>query len=158
MFRIDWQKDELYASRFPNVSSITGDRARHDPEGYCWFVGRTDDVIHTAGHLVGLLEVKSVPIDHSAVAQARVMGKADLVARKLVKALVSLKDGLEPWEELRHQIQESVMKGLSSAAARREMGFIPALPNPRSGEFMRRLLEANELGLPPGETSTMEGD
>jgi len=158
MFRTYWKKDELYQSRFKNGWYITGDRARRDEEGYYWFVGRTDDVINTAGHLVGPFEVESVLIEHPAVAEAGVIGKPDPIAMEVVKAFVSLKDGYYPSEELRHDIQKFVMKRLSSAAAPREIEFIPTLPKTRSGKIMRRLLKAKELGLPLGDTSTMEED
>jgi acetyl-CoA synthetase len=158
MFRTYWKKDELYQSRFKNGWYITGDRARKDEEGYYWFVGRTDDVINTAGHLVGPFEVESVLIEHPAVAEAGVIGKPDPIAMEVVKAFVSLKDGHTPSEELRRDIQKFVMKRLSSAAAPREIEFIPTLPKTRSGKIMRRLLKAKELGLPLGDTSTMEED
>jgi acetyl-CoA synthetase len=158
MFRTYWKKDELYQSRFKNGWYITGDRARRDEEGYYWFVGRTDDVINTAGHLVGPFEVESVLIEHPAVAEAGVIGKPDPIAMEVVKAFVSLKDGHDPSDELRHDIQKFVMKRLSSAAAPREIEFISTLPKTRSGKIMRRLLKAKELGLPLGDTSTMEED
>jgi len=158
MFRTYWKKDELYQSRFKNGWYITGDRARRDEEGYYWFVGRTDDVINTAGHLVGPFEVESILIEHPAVAEAGVIGKPDSIAMEVVKAFVSLKDGHAPSEELRHDIQRFVMKRLSSAAAPREIEFISTLPKTRSGKIMRRLLKAKELGLPLGDTSTMEED
>ncbi len=156
MFRTYWKKDELYHSRFKNGWYITGDKAKRDEEGYFWFVGRADDVINTAGHLVGPFEVESVLIEHPAVAEAGVIGKPDPIAMEVVKAFVSLKDGYVPSEELRHDIQKFVMKRLSSAAAPREIDFISSLPKTRSGKIMRRLLKARELGLPLGDTSTME--
>ncbi|MGZ3536237.1 MAG: AMP-binding enzyme, partial [Thermodesulfobacteriota bacterium] len=158
MFRTYWGKDELYQSRFKNGWYITGDRAKKDEEGYYWFVGRTDDVINTAGHLVGPFEVESVLIEHPAVAEAGVIGKPDPITMEVVKAFVSLKDGYDPSEELRHDIQKFVTKRLSSAAAPREIEFISTLPKTRSGKIMRRLLKAKELGLPLGDTSTMEED
>lgn len=158
MFRTYWRKDELYQSRFKNGWYITGDRAKRDEEGYFWFVGRADDVINTAGHLVGPFEVESVLIEHPAVAEAGVIGKPDPIAMEVVKAFVSLKDGHDPSEELRHDIQKFVMKRLSIAAAPREIEFIASLPKTRSGKIMRRLLKAKELGLPLGDTSTLEDD
>jgi acetyl-CoA synthetase len=158
MFRTYWKKDDLYQSRFQKGWYITGDRAKRDEEGYYWFVGRTDDVINTAGHLVGPFEVESVLIEHPAVAEAGVIGKPDPIAMEVVKAFVSLKDGFVQSEELRHDIQKFVMKRLSSAAAPREIEFISTLPKTRSGKIMRRLLKAKELGLPLGDTSTMEED
>jgi acetyl-CoA synthetase len=158
MFRTYWKKEEMYQSRFQNGWYITGDRAREDESGYFWFVGRTDDVINTAGHLVGPFEVESVLIEHPAVAEAGVIGKPDPLAMEVVKAFVSLKIGYEPTDELRLDISKFAMKRLASAAAPREIEFIDSLPKTRSGKIMRRLLKAKELGLPLGDTSTLEDD
>jgi len=158
MFRTYWGKEDYYQSRFKNGWYITGDKAKKDEEGYYWFVGRTDDVINTAGHLVGPFEVESVLIEHPAVAEAGVIGKPDKLAMEVVKAFVSLKTGYELSDELRHDIQKFVRKRLSSAAAPREIEFVPSLPKTRSGKIMRRLLKAKELGLPLGDTSTLEDD
>jgi acetyl-CoA synthetase len=158
MFRTYWKKEEMYESRFQNGWYITGDRAKKDEEDYFWFVGRTDDVINTAGHLVGPFEVESVLIEHPAVAEAGVIGKPDPLAMEVVKAFVSLKVGFEQTEDLILDIQKFAMKRLASAAAPREIEFIDSLPKTRSGKIMRRLLKAKELGLPLGDTSTLEDD
>ena len=158
MFRTYWGKEEMYQSRFKNSWYITGDKAKKDEEGYFYFVSRADDVINTAGHLVGPFEVESILIEHPAVAEAGVIGKPDKIAMEVVKAFVSLKEGCEPSEDLQHDIQKFVMKRLSSAAAPREIEFIDSLPKTRSGKIMRRLLKARELGLPEGDTSTLEDD
>ena len=96
MFKTYWGNEERYNSRFQNGWYITGDKARMDADGYFWFVGRADDVINTAGHLVGPFEVESALIEHPAVAEAGVIGKPDPIAMEIVKAFVSLKDGYEP--------------------------------------------------------------
>ena len=158
MFRTYWKKEDMYESRFQNGWYITGDRAKKDEAGYFWFVGRTDDVINTAGHLVGPFEVESVLIEHPAVAEAGVIGKPDPIAMEVVKAFVSLKIGIAPSEELLLDIQQFAMKRLASAAAPREIEFVDSLPKTRSGKIMRRLLKAKELGLPLGDTSTLEDD
>ncbi len=158
IFRTYWGKEELYQSRFKNGWYITGDRAWKDDEGYFHFLSRADDVINTAGHLVGPFEVESVLIEHPAVAEAGVIGKPDPIAMEVVKAFVSLKEGYEPDENLRDDIQKFVMRRLSMAAAPREIDFIDSLPKTRSGKIMRRILKAKELGLPLGDTSTLEDD
>ncbi|MFC1967934.1 acetate--CoA ligase [Chloroflexota bacterium] len=158
MFRTYWEKEELYQSRFKNGWYITGDRARKDDEGYFHFISRADDVINTAGHLVGPFEVESVLMEHPAVAEAGVIGKPDPIAMEVVKAFVSLKEGYEPREDLKDDIQRFAVKRLSMAAAPREIDFIDSLPKTRSGKIMRRLLKAKELGLPLGDTSTLEDD
>ena len=158
MFRTYWEKEELYQSRFKGGWYLSGDKAKKDDEGYFWFVGRADDVINTAGHLVGPFEVESVLIEHPAVAEAGVIGKPDPIAMEVIKAFVSLKEGFEASEELRRDIQKFVMKRLSSASSPREIEFLPSLPKTRSGKITRRLLKAKELGLPLGDTSTLEDD
>jgi acetyl-CoA synthetase len=158
MFRGYWEKEERYRSCFQDGWYITGDKARRDEDGYFTFVSRADDVINTAGHLVGPFEVESVLIEHPAVAEAGVIGKPDPLAMEVVKAFVSLRAGYEPTDELRSDIQKFVMKRLSMAASPREIDFIDSLPKTRSGKIMRRLLKARELGLPLGDTSTLEDD
>jgi acetyl-CoA synthetase len=156
MFRTYWHNEEMYNSKFKNGWYITGDRARMDEDGYFWFVGRSDDVINTAGHLVGPFEVESALIEHPAVAEAGVIGKPDPVAMEIVKAFVTLKDGYEPSDQLRRELLNFSRTKLGPGVAPREIDFIEVLPKTRSGKIMRRLLKARELGLPEGDTSTLE--
>jgi len=158
MFRTYWRNEEMYNSRFRNGWYITGDRARRDEDGYFWFIGRADDVINTAGHLVGPFEVESALIEHPAVAEAGVIGKPDPIAMEIVKAFVALKDGFEPTDQLRHELIGFARDKLGPGVAPREIDFVPTLPKTRSGKIMRRLLKARELGLPEGDTSTLEED
>ncbi len=158
MFRAYWRNQEMYDSKFKNGWYVTGDRARMDEDGYFWFVGRADDVINTAGHLVGPFEVESALIEHPAVAEAGVIGKPDPVAMEVVKAFVSLHEGSQPSDSLRNDIMGFVRQKLSAAVAPREIEFVDSLPKTRSGKIMRRLLKARELGLPEGDTSTLEED
>ena len=156
MFRTYWSDEERYNSRFKGEWYITGDRAKRDEDGYFWFVGRDDDVINTSGHLVGPFEVESALIEHPAVAEAGVIGKPDPIAMEIVKAFVSLKDGYQPSEQLRRELIGHARQRLGPGVAPREIDFIPSLPKTRSGKIMRRLLKARELGLPEGDTSTLE--
>ena len=158
MFQGYWGNQEMYDSKFKHGWYITGDRASRDGDGYFWFVGRTDDVINTAGHLVGPFEVESALIEHPAVSEAGVIGKPDPIAMEIVKAFVSLKDGHEPSEALRQELVRFSREKLAPAIAPREIEFLPSLPKTRSGKIMRRLLKARELGLPEGDTSTLEED
>jgi len=158
MFRTYWQDDERYDSRFRNGWYLSGDRAHRDEDGYFWFIGRADDVINTAGHLVGPFEVESALIEHPAVAEAGVIGKPDPVAMEIVKAFVALKDGFEANDQLRRELLGFARDKLGPGVAPREIDFIASLPKTRSGKIMRRLLKARELGLPEGDISTLEDD
>ncbi len=156
MFRTYWNKKTQYDSRFKNGWYFSGDRARRDSDGYFWFVGRADDVINTAGHLVGPFEVESALVEHPAVAEAGVIGVPDAERMEVIKAFVSLKKGFEPSDELKKEIASFVRHRLAAHAYPRHIDFVDSLPKTRSGKIMRRLLKARELGLPEGDTSTLE--
>jgi acetyl-CoA synthetase len=107
--------------------------------------------------MVGPFEVESALLEHPAVAEAGVIGKPDPLIGELVKAFVSLKPGYDPCEDLRVDLLGFGRKKLGSAVAPKEIEFIESLPKTRSGKIMRRLLKSHELGLPEGDTSTLEG-
>jgi len=157
MFRGYWGEPERYRRCFVGRWYLTGDLARRDADGYFWFVGRADDVIKTSGHLVGPFEVESVLMEHAAVAEAGVIGKPDPVAMEVVKAFVALRDGWEPTDELRRELLAFARVRLGAVVAPKEIEFTDSLPKNRAGKIMRRLLRAREVGLPEGDTSTMEG-
>jgi acetyl-CoA synthetase len=157
MFRGYLGDEERYRACFAGGWYLTGDLARRDADGYYWFVGRKDDVIKSAGHLIGPFEVESALLEHPAVAEAAAIGKPDPVALECVKAFVALKPGFTPSEELRMELLGHGRSRLGRAVAPKEIDFLPQLPRTRSGKIMRRLLKARELGLPEGDTSTLEG-
>jgi len=156
MFRGYLGQDERYRKCFEGDLYLTGDLARRDADGYFWFVGRADDVIKSAGHLIGPFEVESALMEHPAVAEAGVIGKPDPIVGESVKAFVSLKPGFEPTEALRRDLLGHARTRLGAATAPKEIAFLPSLPRTRSGKILRRLLKARELGLPEGDLSTLE--
>lgn len=158
MFRGYLHEEERYRKCFAGGWYLTGDLVRRDADGYFWFVGRADDIIKTAGHMVGPFEVESALMEHPAIAEAGVIGKPDATAGELVKAFVALKPGFEPTEELRLELMAFARKRLGSAVAPREIEFRPNLPKNRAGKIMRRFLKARELGLPEEDLSTLEAD
>jgi acetyl-CoA synthetase len=158
MFRGYLHDEERYQKCFIDGWYITGDLARRDADGYFWFIGRADDIIKTAGHMVGPFEVESALMEHPAVAEAGVIGKPEPTIGELVKAFVSLKPGYEPNDKLRLELLGFGRQRLGSAVAPKEIDFLDTLPRTRSGKIMRRLLKARELGLPVGDLSTLEED
>jgi acetyl-CoA synthetase len=158
MFRTYWGNKEIYDNKFKNGWYICGDRASMDNDGYFWFVGRDDDVINTAGHLVGPFEIESALIEHKAVAEAAAVGKPDPINMEVVKAFVALKRGFEPNDDLELEIMNFIRKKLSPLAMPQEIEFVPSLPKTRSGKIMRRLLRAQEWGEPIGDVSTLENE
>ncbi len=157
MFRGYLHEKERYQKCFVGDWYLTGDLARRDTEGYYWFIGRADDIIKTAGHMVGPFEVESSLMEHPAIGEAGVIGKPEPTIGELVKAFVVLKPGFTPSEELKLELIGFGRKRLGSAVAPKEIEFTDNLPKTRSGKIMRRLLKARELGLPIGDTSTLEG-
>ena len=156
MFRGYLNDEARYRKCFAGEWYLTGDLAKRDSDGYFWFVGRADDVIKSSGHLIGPFEVESALMEHPAVAEAGVIGKPDPMQYETVKAFVSLKQGFDPNEALRRELIGFARKRLGAAVAPKEIDFLPSLPRTRSGKIMRRLLKARELGLPEGDTSTLE--
>jgi acetyl-CoA synthetase len=156
MFRAYLNQEERYRKCFVDDLYLSGDLVKRDADGYFWFVGRADDVIKSAGHLIGPFEVENALTDHPAVAEAAVIGKPDPTVGELVKAFVTLKDGFTADETLRLEVLGHARKRLGAAVAPKEIEFVDALPHTRSGKIMRRLLKARELGLPEGDTSTVE--
>ena len=158
MFRGYLHEEERYRKCFAGGWYLTGDLARRDADGYFWFVGRADDVIKSSGHLIGPFEVESALMEHPAVAEVGVIGKPDPVAGEVVKAFVSLKMSYEPSDDLRRDLLGFARKRLGAVVAPKEIDFVVSVPKTRSGKIMRRLLKARELGLPEGDTSTLESE
>ncbi len=156
MFRGYLDQDERYRKCFSGDLYLSGDLVKRDADGYLWFVGRADDVIKASGHLIGPFEVENVLTDHPAVAEAAVIGKPDPTYGAVVKAFVTLKTGYTADDDLRRDLMGHARKRLGAAVAPKEIDFVDSLPHTRSGKIMRRLLKARELGLPEGDTSTVE--
>jgi acetyl-CoA synthetase len=156
MMRTYLDDEPRYRKAFTGAWYRTGDLAKRDADGWFWFVGRGDDIIKTAGHLIGPFEVESALMEHPAVAEAGVIGVPDPVAGEVVKAFVALRPGYEAGEPLRLELIGFARKSLGAAVAPRDIAFAADLPKTKSGKIMRRLLKARELGLPEGDLSTLE--
>jgi len=158
MMRAYLNEEERYRKCFMGGWYLTGDLAMRDDEGYYWFVGRADDVIKSAGHLIGPFEVETALMEHAAVAEVGVIGIPEPTAGEIVKAFVALKDGVQPSEALRKELLGHARARLGPAVAPKDIAFRQNLPKTRSGKIMRRLLKARELGLPEGDISTLESE
>ncbi|MAF39812.1 MAG: acetate--CoA ligase [Chloroflexi bacterium] len=135
---------------------LTGDVALRDADGYYMVVGRADDVLNVAGHRIGSAEVESALVSNAAVAEAAVIGIPDELRGEVIKAFVTLRMGQDPSEEIVAALKLHVREELGPIAVPAEIDFMPVLPKTRSGKIMRRLLKANELGLDPGDITTLE--
>ena len=158
MMRTYWNNNEKYREKFVNGWYLSGDKATIDSDGYFWFIGRDDDVINTAGHLVSPFEVESALLEHPAVGESAVVAKPDEVNMEVVKAFITLKPGFTASSDLELEIMNFIRKKLSSLAMPQEIEYMDNLPKTRSGKIMRRVLHAREWGEEIGDISTLEND
>ncbi len=156
MFRTYLDQPDRYRACFVDGWYCSGDLARRDEDGYFWFVGRGDDVIKTAGHLIGPFEVESAMNEHEAVVETGVIGKPDPTAGAIIKAFVVLHRNVETTDDLRRDLLAHGRRKLGAAVAPREIDIVDRLPHTRSGKIMRRVLKARELGEDEGDVSTLE--
>lgn len=156
MFVTYLNNESAYNSKFRNVWYYTGDTARRDSDGYYWFMGRSDDVINTAGHLISPFEVESALLEVEEVAESGVIGTPDELLFEKVVAFVHLHERYQPSKDLEIKIRLHVSNRASSIATPQEIIFCDSIPKNKSGKIMRRVLKARYLGEDPGDTSTLE--
>jgi acetyl-CoA synthetase len=158
MFRTIWGNRQRYLDYWATLPPYytAGDVATIDEDGYIAVLGRSDDVMNVAGHRIGTAEVESALVSHPAVAEAGVISKPDVIKGEVIKAFVTLKIGFDFSEELKKQLVDHVRKELGPIATPAELDFVTALPKTRSGKILRRVLKAREMGVDPGDLSTIE--
>ena len=159
MLRTIWGDDEryqkVYWSRWAKNIYFPGDGAKRDDDGYYWILGRVDDVLNVAGHRIGTMEVESALVDHSAVAEAAVVGRAHDLKGQALAAFVTLKEGKQGTDALREELKQHVSKKIGALARPDDILFSADLPKTRSGKIMRRLLKDIAEGRALGDTTTL---
>jgi len=131
---------ETYWSRFPGMY-LAGDGCRKDADGDFWLLGRIDDVMNVSGHRLSTIEVESALVDHPAVAEAAVIGRADPLTGEAIAAFVTLRDGYDGDEGLIADLRDHVAVRIGPIAKPKSIVLTPDLPKTRSGKIMRRLLK-----------------
>jgi acetyl-CoA synthetase len=147
---------DTYFSAFPGMY-FTGDGARRDEDGYYWITGRVDDVLIVSGHNLGTAELESALVLHDAVAEAAIVGYPHDIKGQGIYAYVTLKQGVEPSDELRKELVKLVRTEIGPIATPDIIQWAPGLPKTRSGKIMRRILRkiaANQMDS-LGDTSTL---
>jgi acetyl-CoA synthetase len=158
MMRMVHENEERYRKYWNTINSYytAGDLAVKDHDGYIMLLGRSDDLILVAGHNIGTAEVESALVSHKAVAEAAAIGKPEAVKGNIIKAFVILIEGYNPDERLTQELKYHVRQTLGPIAVPSELEYVTSLPKTRSGKIMRRLLKAQEMGIDPGDISTLE--
>ena len=145
MFLGYWNNQAATDAKITENWFRTGDIGYRDEDGFLWFVGRTDDVISSAGYRIGPGEIEDSIIRHPAVLQAAVIGKPDELRGQIVKAFVVLTKNHLPGEDLAKDIQQTVRKQLSAHEYPREIEFVDALPMTTTGKVRRMELRQQEI-------------
>lgn len=156
MFVTYLNNESAYCSKFKNGWYYTGDTARRDSDGYYWFMGRSDDVINTAGHLISPFEVESALLELEEVAESGAIGAPDDLLFEKVVAFVHLHERYQPTKDLEIKMRLHVSNRASSIATPQEIIFCVSIPKNKSGKIMRRVLKARYMGTDAGDTSTLE--
>jgi acetyl-CoA synthetase len=161
MLRTIWGDDDRYVqtyfSKWPGRPDLyfPGDGAKRDDDGYYWILGRVDDVLNVAGHRIGTMEVESALVEHPAVAEAAVVGKAHELKGQALAAFVTLREGFRHDHELREELRNFVAEKIGAIARPDDILFSADLPKTRSGKIMRRLLRDIAEGRALGDTTTL---
>ncbi|MEX2295360.1 MAG: acetate--CoA ligase [Gemmatimonadota bacterium] len=150
----DQRYRDTYWSKWDGIY-FPGDGAKREEDGFFWVLGRVDDVLNVAGHRIGTMEVESALVDHPAVAEAAVVGKAHDLKGQAIAAFVTLKDGRSPSEELVKELRAHVATKIGAIARPDDVLFTADLPKTRSGKIMRRLLRDIAEGKALGDTTTL---
>ncbi|OPY19553.1 MAG: Acetyl-coenzyme A synthetase [Methanomethylovorans sp. PtaU1.Bin093] len=158
MMRTVRNNDERYRQYWSTIGKYytAGDLAVKDDDGYIMILGRSDDVLIVAGHNIGSAEVESALVSNEAVAEAAVIGKPDPLKGEIIKAFVILRKDHSPSDKLKSELIYHVRMSIGPIAMPSEIEFVDSLPKTRSGKIMRRVLRAKELGMDPGDVSTLE--
>ncbi|KAM3436244.1 hypothetical protein NHJ13734_005184 [Beauveria thailandica] len=147
---------DTYFNVYPGFY-FTGDGAARDHEGFYWIRGRVDDVVNVSGHRLSTAEIEAALIEHTAVAEAAVVGVNDELTGQAVNAFVAVKEGNEINDALRKEFIMQVRKSIGPFAAPKAVFVVTDLPKTRSGKIMRRILRKILAGEEDqlGDTSTL---
>ncbi len=144
LFKEYWGQPDETEAVLRDGLYLTGDRAYRDADGYLWFVGRSDDVILSAGYRIGPFEVESVLIEHPAVVESAVVPAPDKDRGSVVKAYVVVGKDHEPSDALAREIQDYCKAHTAPYKYPRRIEFIADLPKTTSGKIRRVELRQRE--------------
>lgn len=119
---------------------LTGDTVEQNEDGSISFIGRSDDVISSAGYRIGPFDVESSLLEHAAVAESAAVGKPDEERGEIVKAFVVLQPGHTGDAALVAELTEHVRARYGKHAFPREIEFVESLPKTPSGKIQRFIL------------------
>jgi propionyl-CoA synthetase len=147
---------ETYWSKYDELLFTTGDYAIKDADGYYFVLGRADEVIKVAGHRLGTREIEEAIMSHPSVAEVCTIGIADQEKGSIPVAMVVLKPGYPPTEQLKKDLNKVVRDSVGAIASLHRVEFVDKLPKTRSGKIIRRVIKGLFEGTDLGDLSTIE--
>ena len=151
MFGGYYRDEERTQKVFEGGVYHTGDTAWRDQNGYCWFVGRTDDLIKSSGYRISPFEVEEVLLKHPAVLEVAVTGVEDASRGQAIKATIVLQSGYTASKELAKDIQLFTKKVAASYKSPRIIDFVTELPKTISGKIRRVAIREKDKQEQPND-------
>jgi 2-aminobenzoate-CoA ligase len=136
--------DERQSNYVKDGWNLTGDAFSQDEDGTFHFAARTDDMIISSGYNIAGPEVEATLLSHEKVVECGVIGVPDEKRGHIVEAHIVIKQGIEPSENLAHELQDFVKANIAPYKYPRSIKFIKELPKTQTGKVQRfRLRKAD---------------
>lgn len=148
---------QTYLSKFPGYYE-TGDAGFVDEDGYVFMMGRTDDIINTAGHRLSTGTMEEILLEHSSVADCAVIPVKDEVKGQLPFGFVVCSKGTQPesYDQICRELIEIMRNELGPVAAFKNVRVVKGLPKTRSGKILRGTMSSIANGESYKVTPTIE--
>jgi len=135
-----WNEPQATAAVLRDGWYWSGDIVTRDREGFYRVVDRRKEMIKYKGFAVAPAEVEAVLLEHPAVKECGVVGRADDAAGEIPVAFVALRDGFVDSRKLGEELCVFVADRLTHYKQPREVHFVDAVPKTASGKILRREL------------------
>jgi acyl-CoA synthetase (AMP-forming)/AMP-acid ligase II len=140
-----WRSPEATAAVLRDGWYWSGDIVTRDRQGFYRVVDRRKEMIKYKGFAIAPAEVEAVLLEHPAVKECGVVGRACPEAGEIPVAFVALREGFSDSGKLKEELCGFVGERLTHYKQPREVRFVPAVPKTASGKILRRELR-NQIG------------
>ena len=141
-----WTNRDKTRATFQGEWTKSGDKYVRRVDGYYVYSGRGDDMLKVSGLYVSPFEVEAALVQHPAVLEAAVIGKADADGLTKTKAFVVLRPGHAADAALEDTLKAFVKDRLAPYKYPRYIEFIAELPKTATGKIQRFRLREREQG------------
>jgi acyl-coenzyme A synthetase/AMP-(fatty) acid ligase len=156
-----WKNDARYHKEYLSTYQgyyLTGDGGYIDKDGYCFIMGRIDDVINVSGHRLSTGEMEEIVANHVAVAECAVVGISDALRGQRPIAFVVLKDNIYNLStiNIEKEIIQLVRDKIGAIAFLKNVYIVNKLPKTRSGKILRKTIRSIVDHIPYSIPSTID--